>query len=68
MPAGLGNIVGGGLFCGGYYWWMYLFREPEIAVDGVHYDEVPLPGTSSLEDRRHAADVEEVWNGKAGTP
>jgi hypothetical protein len=37
IPAGLGNIIGGGLFCGVYYWWMYVFMEPEISVDGIEY-------------------------------
>jgi hypothetical protein len=41
IPAGLGNIVGGALFCGGYYWWMYLAEEPDVAVDGVYYERVP---------------------------
>ncbi|KAH9208026.1 Formate/nitrite transporter-domain-containing protein [Leptodontidium sp. 2 PMI_412] len=39
IPAGLGNIIGGALFCGGYYWWMYLFMEPPVKVDGVDYQE-----------------------------
>jgi hypothetical protein len=29
IPAGLGNIVGGGLFCGCFYYGMYLWREPD---------------------------------------
>lgn len=40
IPAALGNILGGSLFCGMYYWWMYLFGEPAIAVDGVYYDSM----------------------------
>lgn len=29
IPVLLGNIVGGGLFCGGYYYMMYSWRQPE---------------------------------------
>ena len=38
IPAGLGNIIGGAVFCGGYYWLMYLWGEEPIAIDGVHYE------------------------------
>lgn len=38
IPAALGNMLGGALFCGTYYWWMYSFGEQPIAVDGVYYD------------------------------
>lgn len=37
IPAGFGNIIGGALFCGAYYWYMYLLNEPDIAIDGVYY-------------------------------
>lgn len=63
IPAGLGNIVGGALFCGVYYYWMFIFREPEINIDGVYYqeklEEGTLPTQSSLDSssRRHLQDV-----------
>lgn len=31
-------MLGGALFCGMYYWWMYSYGEQPIAVDGVYYD------------------------------
>ncbi|AEO66287.1 uncharacterized protein THITE_119017 [Thermothielavioides terrestris NRRL 8126] len=34
IPVGLGNIVGGALFVGTFYWYMYLLGEPEVVVDG----------------------------------
>jgi hypothetical protein len=34
IPVLLGNIVGGGLFCGGYYYMMYAWQNPSIMVDG----------------------------------
>ncbi|KAK6007441.1 hypothetical protein QM012_004255 [Aureobasidium pullulans] len=38
IPALLGNIVGGGLFVGVVYWYMYLAGNPEpILIDGVSY-------------------------------
>lgn len=54
IPAGLGNLVGGALFCGGYYWWMYLAMEPPVAVDGVVYDRATVDhdGKSSFFFRR----------------
>jgi formate/nitrite transporter FocA (FNT family) len=40
IPAGLGNIVGGALFCGAFYWYMYLLQAEPIGVDGVYYEHV----------------------------
>ncbi|KAK8156069.1 Formate/nitrite transporter-domain-containing protein [Phyllosticta citrichinensis] len=39
IPALLGNILGGALFCGAYYWYTYLYDQEEILVDGVPYQE-----------------------------
>lgn len=39
IPAALGNMIGGAIFCGMYYWWMFIFREPPIRVDGVYYNQ-----------------------------
>ncbi|KAK1826389.1 formate transporter [Podospora conica] len=66
VPASLGNIIGGALFCGVYYYWMFIFREPEIKIDGVYYqekmEEGSLPTQSNLSSqgsssRRHLKDV-----------
>ena len=58
VPAALGNILGGALFCGVYYYWMFIFREPEIKIDGVYYQEKMEEGTlptsqSSQESSSH---------------
>ncbi|KAF5643421.1 formate transport [Fusarium tjaetaba] len=37
IPATVGNIIGGGMFVGVYYWYMYLFGEDPVKVDGVEY-------------------------------
>ena len=37
IPSTLGNIVGGSLFCGVYYWYQYLLWDGPIAIDGVVY-------------------------------
>ncbi|KAK4183397.1 formate transporter [Podospora australis] len=37
IPTALGNMIGGTVFCGLFYWYMYLYDEPEIALDGVFY-------------------------------
>jgi hypothetical protein len=58
-------MIGGAIFCGGYYWWMYIFAEPEIQVDGVYF-EAPIEGTTMFGGRRAGAhDIESGWNGKA---
>lgn len=60
IPAYLGNLIGGILFCGGYYWWQYLAFEPPLAVDGVQFQGMKptayhnLPsGVGSLRLRRN---------------
>ncbi|KAL9107731.1 MAG: hypothetical protein Q9227_007446 [Pyrenula ochraceoflavens] len=40
IPAGLGNIIGGAIFCGGYYYGMYLFQEDPVIVDGEAYEPI----------------------------
>lgn len=37
IPSALGNIIGGGLMIGVYYWWIYLFMEAPVAVDSVTF-------------------------------
>ena len=46
IPAGLGNIIGGAIFCGGYYWFMYLLNEPPVAIDGVEYEPITHHGNN----------------------
>jgi hypothetical protein len=43
IPAALGNVVGGSLFVAIYYWWMYLFMEPEVRVDGAGFEPTTQP-------------------------
>jgi hypothetical protein len=51
IPAGLGNIVGGGLFCAGVLWYLHIEGEGEIAVDGVYYE--PHGGASATGANGH---------------
>ncbi|KAK1828637.1 hypothetical protein QBC39DRAFT_358721 [Podospora conica] len=37
IPVTIGNMVGGALFVGGYYWYMYLGFQPPVLVDGMGY-------------------------------
>ncbi|KAF4987708.1 hypothetical protein FGRMN_10204 [Fusarium graminum] len=37
IPAAIGNIIGGGMFVGVYYWYMYLALEDPVTVDGIEY-------------------------------
>ncbi|KAF2256888.1 hypothetical protein BU26DRAFT_513640 [Trematosphaeria pertusa] len=45
------------LFCGGYYWYMYLLAEPDIAIDSIYYDR--LDGIEKGEPVIHAPSDEE---------
>jgi formate/nitrite transporter len=65
IPAGLGNIIGGALFCGGYYWWMYLFQEPPVRVDGLTYEPYEEVKGVTLHFKRPHRDAEAGVNGKA---
>jgi formate/nitrite transporter len=68
IPAGLGNIVGGAIFCGGYYWFMFIFQEPEIIVDGAGF--VPYEPHAIFGQKRrahHDVEAEEGSDGKAVT-
>lgn len=70
IPAGLGNIIGGAIFCGGYYWFMYLYNQDPVSVDGTFYE--PLEGqaphhiglrlskTRKDEEMANAGRVEEI--------
>lgn len=68
IPSGLGNIVGGMLMVGAYYWWMYLFLEPAVAVDGVHFAQ-PANVTWSFGRKQVTdGDVEAAQSTGANTP
>ncbi|KAM5359615.1 hypothetical protein ACJZ2D_014336 [Fusarium nematophilum] len=56
IPAALGNVIGGSLFCGVYYWYMYLLFDDPVKVDGVEY-QGPVVGAhlSFLDLRRKSA-------------
>ena len=40
IPTALGNILGGAGFCGAFYYWLYIFDEPDIAVDGTYHQRL----------------------------
>lgn len=42
IPALLGNIVGGGLFVGTYFWYFYLQGADAAAIDGNVFDASPV--------------------------
>ncbi|KAH8648661.1 Formate/nitrite transporter-domain-containing protein [Xylariales sp. PMI_506] len=38
IPALVGNMIGGAVFVGGYYWWIYLaWEEDPVTIDGEAY-------------------------------
>lgn len=41
IPALLGNIVGGGLFVGVVYWYLYLSSGDAVVIDGSSYGGRP---------------------------
>lgn len=55
IPALLGNMLGGGLFCGAYYWFMYLYEQEAPLIDGVAY-----PEHSDVEKGMNAQHIEDV--------
>jgi formate/nitrite transporter len=42
IPALLGNIVGGGLFVGVVYWYLYLSANDAVVIDGNSYGGSPV--------------------------
>ncbi|KAK8848480.1 Formate/nitrite transporter-domain-containing protein [Apiospora arundinis] len=62
IPVLLGNIVGGGLMVGVYYWYMYLCGEPEVMIDGVGGPSGPVLAKrqgDSVNDGSGLSDAEE---------
>ncbi|KAH7136286.1 Formate/nitrite transporter-domain-containing protein [Dactylonectria macrodidyma] len=52
IPSTLGNVLGGGLFCGVYYWYMYLLSADPIKVDGLEY-QGPVVGVHEHHSHTH---------------
>ncbi|KAJ5151338.1 uncharacterized protein N7482_010590 [Penicillium canariense] len=50
IPTLLGNIIGGGLFCGTYYWYMYLLDLNTLPITGLRKKEDSPIGAASKED------------------
>lgn len=42
IPALLGNIVGGGVFVGAYFWYQYLQGQDTNVIDGQNYEAEPV--------------------------
>ncbi|KAK4216448.1 formate nitrite transporter family protein [Rhypophila decipiens] len=47
IPSCIGNIIGGALFCGAYFFWFFIYREGEIMVDGTYYNQPQPPATAA---------------------
>lgn len=47
IPALIGNIIGGGLFVGIFYWYLHLSNEEAVAIDGVLYEPLATEGQKS---------------------
>jgi formate/nitrite transporter len=57
LPALIGNIIGGALCVGGYYWYQYLQGQAMITVDGIPFQK-PLIGHVVGLSRTEGGDVE----------
>lgn len=70
IPALLGNIIGGGLFVGTYFWYFYLQGSDAPVIDGQIFDAPPAgvldvrTGNLDLGKRRKTVDEETLH----GTP
>ena len=61
IPAGLGNVVGGALFVGVYYWYLHLQGEQgtRIDVDGIYWDDVKDVANGALSEQCNTTSDEE---------
>jgi formate/nitrite transporter len=55
IPTLIGNILGGGLFCGTYYWYMYLLDLNTLPITGVSKKTDPPTRPASKGDVEAAA-------------
>jgi len=62
----LGNMIGGGIFCGLFYWYMHILGEPDIMVDGTYYQAQAQMEEGNLFTVRSGTIVEEE-GGKSST-
>lgn len=37
IPSLLGNVIGGGGFCGMFYYFMYLHNQDPVPIDGIYF-------------------------------
>ncbi|RHZ56947.1 hypothetical protein CDV55_104531 [Aspergillus turcosus] len=49
IPTLLGNIIGGGLFAGTYYWYMYLLSGEVVSVTSLRESVTVTPGSGDVE-------------------
>lgn len=64
IPALIGNIVGGGLFVGAYFWYQYLQGQDGSVIDGMEYEAEPVgildmkTGSVDFGKKKRVSDVE----------
>ena len=58
IPTLLGNIVGGGLFVGTYYWYMYLLQGESITLAGLRRQGMATSATATPATAGGKDDVE----------
>lgn len=68
IPAGLGNIVGGGLFVACLFWYLHLQGEPQVAIDGIYYDQIPAQELHLAERGEHSTPDSLDTDGRKTSP
>jgi formate/nitrite transporter FocA (FNT family) len=69
IPTALGNIIGGALMVGTYYWWMHLSSEAPISVNGIDYLPTAERSEWSLQQgRTKKTDEEQGMTSSSDTP
>lgn len=71
IPAGLGNIIGGGLFVGTYMYYQYLQGVDAPTIDGTQFSSTPVGlmdfGSRKIDLGRKAPVHEEEMIGSGGS-
>lgn len=44
IPAFIGNVIGGGLLVGAFFWYLHLSGEPEVFIDGAPFEPLVIEG------------------------
>jgi hypothetical protein len=57
IPALIGNILGGTMFVGCYYWWMYLALADDVPIEGALHEGAGLGTTGGAASKREGSQM-----------